>query len=65
MLAAFLAIVTAFASYGPARRATRGDILLGVWAPAIGQPVFVTSTVAEVSTDPSRVATDHAVEFRS
>jgi uncharacterized protein YbjT (DUF2867 family) len=44
-------------------------VLLDAWAAAIGQPAFVTSTVAEVTGRPARTfldwATDHAAEFRS
>ena len=42
--------------------------LLDAWAAAIGQPAFVTSTVAEVTGLPPRTflnwATDHAAQFR-
>ena len=42
--------------------------LLGAWAAAIGQPAFVTSTVAEITGAPARTfrdwAADHAPEFR-
>jgi uncharacterized protein YbjT (DUF2867 family) len=45
------------------------DMLLAVWAAAIGQPAFVTSTCAEITGAPPRTfrewATDHAAEFRS
>jgi uncharacterized protein YbjT (DUF2867 family) len=43
-------------------------MLLDAWAAAIGQPAFITSTVAEVSGMPPRTfrdwAVDHAIEFR-
>jgi uncharacterized protein YbjT (DUF2867 family) len=42
-------------------------MLLNAWAAAIGQPAFVTSTVAEITGSPARTflewATDHATEF--
>jgi hypothetical protein len=42
--------------------------LLDAWAAAIGQPAFVTSTVAELTGSPAHTflewATDHASEFR-
>jgi uncharacterized protein YbjT (DUF2867 family) len=42
-------------------------ILLDAWAAAIGQPAFVTSTVAEITGAPARTfrewAVDHAAEF--
>ena len=45
------------------------NYLLDAWAAAIGQPAFVTSTVAEITRAPSRSflewATDHAAEFRA
>src|SRR5262245_21767273 len=45
------------------------NMLLDAWAAAIGQPAFVTSTVAEVTGVPARTfldwATDHAAEFRT
>ncbi len=44
------------------------NMLLDAWAAAIGQPAFVTSTVAEITGTPARTfldwATDHAGEFR-
>jgi hypothetical protein len=44
------------------------NMLLAAWAGAIGQPAFVTSTVAEITGRPARTfrhwVTDHAVEFR-
>jgi hypothetical protein len=44
-------------------------MLLDAWAAAIGQPAFVTSTVAEITGAPARMfrgwATDHAAEFRA
>jgi uncharacterized protein YbjT (DUF2867 family) len=44
------------------------DMLLAAWAAAIGQPAFVTSTVAEVAGRRARTflewATDHAAEFQ-
>jgi len=44
------------------------NMLLDAWAAAIGQPAFVTSTVAEITGAPARTfrewATDHAAEFR-
>jgi uncharacterized protein YbjT (DUF2867 family) len=44
-------------------------LLLNAWAAAIGQPAFVTSTVAEITGRPARTfhdwATDHAVEFQA
>lgn len=43
--------------------------LLEAWAAAIGQPAFVTSTVAELTGSPARTflewATDHAEQFRA
>jgi uncharacterized protein YbjT (DUF2867 family) len=45
------------------------NMLLDAWAAAIGQPAFVTSTVAEITRAPARTfrdwATDHAAEFRT
>jgi len=45
------------------------NILLDAWAAAIGQPAFVTSTVAEITGAPARAfpdwATDHAAAFRA
>lgn len=44
-------------------------MLLDAWAAALGQPAFVTSTVAEVTGVPARTfldwATEHAAEFRA
>jgi uncharacterized protein YbjT (DUF2867 family) len=44
-------------------------MLLDAWAAAIGQPAFVTSTVAEITGRPARTfldwASDHAKEFRN
>jgi hypothetical protein len=43
-------------------------MLLDAWAAAIGQPAFVTSTVAEITGRPARTffdwATDHAAAFK-
>jgi uncharacterized protein YbjT (DUF2867 family) len=43
--------------------------LLDAWAAAIGQPAFITSTVAELTGRPARTflewATDHASQFRA
>jgi uncharacterized protein YbjT (DUF2867 family) len=45
------------------------NMLLAAWAAAIGQPAFVTSTVAEITGAPARTfltwASDHAAEFRA
>jgi uncharacterized protein YbjT (DUF2867 family) len=45
------------------------NMLLDAWAAAVGQPAFVTSTVAEVTGTPARTffewATDHAAQFRA
>jgi len=45
------------------------NMLLDAWAAAIGQPAFVTSTVAEITGSPARSfrdwVTDHAGEFRA
>lgn len=45
------------------------NMLLDAWAAAIGQPAFVTSTVAEITGVPARTfldwATDHAAAFRA
>lgn len=45
------------------------NMLLDAWAAAIGQPAFVTSTVAEITGAPARTfrdwAADHAAEFRA
>jgi len=53
-----------------ARRELRiPTVLLDAWAAAIGQPAFVTSTVAEITGRPARTfvdwATDHIAEFRA
>jgi uncharacterized protein YbjT (DUF2867 family) len=44
-------------------------MLLGAWAAAIGQPAYVTSTVAEITGSPARTfrdwATDHAAGFQN
>ena len=44
-------------------------MLLDAWAAALGQPAYVTSTVAEVTGRPARRfrdwVTDHVEEFRS
>jgi uncharacterized protein YbjT (DUF2867 family) len=43
------------------------NMLLNAWAAGLGQPAFVTSTVAEITGSPARTfrdwATDHAAEF--
>jgi uncharacterized protein YbjT (DUF2867 family) len=45
------------------------NMLLDAWAAAIGQPAFVTSTVAEITGAPARTfrawATEHAAKFRA
>ncbi len=45
------------------------NMLLDAWAAAVGQPAFVTSTVAKITGPPARTfrdwATDHAAEFRA
>ena len=45
------------------------NMLLNAWAAAIGQPAFVTSTVADITGVPARPfadwVTDHAAEFRA
>ena len=45
------------------------EMLLSAWAAAIGQPAFVTSTVAEITGTPARTfrewVTEHASEFRA
>jgi hypothetical protein len=45
------------------------NMLLDAWAAAIGQPAFVTSTVAELARTPARTfrdwAADHAAAFRA
>jgi uncharacterized protein YbjT (DUF2867 family) len=45
------------------------NMLLDAWAAAIGQPAFVTSTVAEITEKPARTfldwARDHAGEFQA
>jgi uncharacterized protein YbjT (DUF2867 family) len=44
------------------------DMLLNAWAAAVGQPAFVTSTVADITGRPARTfrdwVIDHAAEFR-
>ncbi len=44
-------------------------MLLDAWSAGIGQPAFVTSTVAEITGTPARTfldwATDHAADFRA
>ena len=44
------------------------EMLLDAWAAAIGQPAFLTSTVAEITGAPARTfidwATDYAEQFR-
>jgi hypothetical protein len=44
-------------------------MLLDAWAAAIGQPAFVTSTVADLTGAPARAfadwVTDHSAEFRT
>ena len=49
--------------------ATVVNLLLDAWAAAIGQPAFVTSTVAEITGTPARTfldwVTDNAAEFRA
>ena len=45
------------------------NMLLDAWAAALGQPAYVTSTVAEITGAPARKfhewARDHAAEFRA
>jgi uncharacterized protein YbjT (DUF2867 family) len=45
------------------------NMLLQAWAGGMGQPAFITSTVAEITGSPARTffdwATDHAAEFRT
>jgi uncharacterized protein YbjT (DUF2867 family) len=45
------------------------NMLLNAWAAALGQPAFVTSTVADITGTPARAfvdwATDHSAEFRA
>ena len=45
------------------------NMLFGAWAAAIGQPAYVTSTVAEITGAPARTfhdwAADHAAAFRA
>jgi uncharacterized protein YbjT (DUF2867 family) len=45
------------------------NMLLDAWAAALGQPAFVTSTVAEITRAPARTflawATDHGADFRA
>jgi uncharacterized protein YbjT (DUF2867 family) len=49
--------------------ASVANMLLDAWGAAIGQPAFVTSTVAEITGTPARTfrewATDHAAAFRA
>ena len=44
------------------------NMLLDAWAPAIGQPALMMSTVAEITGAPARTfgdwVADHAAEFR-
>ena len=44
-------------------------MLFDAWAAALGQPAFVTQTVAELTGSPARTfvewAADHAAAFRS
>jgi uncharacterized protein YbjT (DUF2867 family) len=44
-------------------------MLLDAWAAAIGQPAFLTSTVADITGNPARTffewARDHVAEFRA
>ena len=44
------------------------NMLLNAWAAALGQPAFVTSTVADITGTPARAfadwVTDHSAEFR-
>jgi uncharacterized protein YbjT (DUF2867 family) len=51
-----------------ARREGLPNMLLAVWAAAIGQPAFVTSTVAEITGERARTfvewVTDHTAEFQ-
>jgi uncharacterized protein YbjT (DUF2867 family) len=48
---------------------TMVTMLLNAWAAAVGQPAFVTSTIADLTGVPSRTflqwATDHAAAFRA
>jgi uncharacterized protein YbjT (DUF2867 family) len=45
------------------------NMLLDAWAASVGQPAFVTSTIAELTGAPARTfldwATDHAADFRA
>jgi hypothetical protein len=45
------------------------NMLLDTWAAAIGQPAFVTATVADVTGAPARAfadwVADHSAEFRA
>jgi hypothetical protein len=45
------------------------DMLLAAWAGGIGQPAFMTSTVAEITGTPARTfldwATDNAAKFQA
>jgi uncharacterized protein YbjT (DUF2867 family) len=53
----------------PAWPASFRNMLLDAWAAAVGQPAFVTSTVAGITGTPARTfsewVTDHAGEFRA
>jgi uncharacterized protein YbjT (DUF2867 family) len=53
----------------PVMPASIVNMLLDAWAAALGQPAFVTSTVAEITGIPARTffdwTRDHAAEFRS
>jgi uncharacterized protein YbjT (DUF2867 family) len=53
----------------PGIPAFAANILLDAWAAAIGQPAFVTATVAEITGAPARTfrdwAIDHAAAFRA
>jgi hypothetical protein len=50
------------------RACVRRKVLLDAWSAAIGQPAFVTETVAEITGTPARSflgwATDHVADFR-
>ena len=74
--AALAALVSACGSQSPdaARRewqapAAAVKMLLNAWAPAIGQPAYITNTVAEITGERARTfrdwATDHAERFRA
>jgi uncharacterized protein YbjT (DUF2867 family) len=53
----------------PTWPATVVNMLLDAWAAAMGQPAFITSSVAELTGAPARTflewATDHAAQFRT